>query len=93
MAGTFKARDIKESELHSAQLRQIEQNAERTDESIQSIEWGLATNPEQFDKVPGRRLWAAKTDPFPNAPRLRVWFKFDDDTVELLSVERIADDD
>ena len=95
MAGTFKSWTIVEDELFSAQKRTIEPDVRRIDEILDGITWGLGQNPLEGFPVPGHRLWVIKTDPFPHAPRVRVWYTIDDkgQTVRLLSIERIVEED
>ena len=85
--GIFKAWELVESELYTAQKQNIEANAERFDEQMIGVTWALARNPKIFDRVPGTQLSVLKTDEFPGAPRLRIWFKFDETKVDLLSIE------
>jgi hypothetical protein len=62
------------------------------DDILEAVTWALSTNPEQFFRVwDNRDLWLAKTDAFPDAPRMRIWFTFDDRSVTLLSIELIED--
>ncbi len=85
-------RDISESELFTAQRNEIEPDVRRMDELLEGIYWGLGENPRQYFNFPGTQLWVAKTDPWPGAPRLRVWFKLGEKIIELLSIERIEED-
>jgi len=87
-------RDLIEDDLFVAQKAHIEIDVRRMDDILEAITWALSTNPRRFFRViPGRNLWIAKTDPFPGAPRLRIWYTFDETRVTLLSIERVADDD
>jgi hypothetical protein len=95
MAGQFKAWTIVEDPLFSAQKNAINPDARRMDEVLDGIMWGLGENPREGFPVPGHRLWVIKTDLFPGAPRVRVWYKIDDETqtVRLLSIERVEGED
>ena len=87
MAGTFKAREIKETPPYSTQLAALG-NVKRLDDALKGVMWSLATKPEEWEQIPGTRLRLAKTDAFADAPpRLRIWFTIDDDTVILLRIE------
>lgn len=87
-------RGIFEEPLYETQRDQIDPDCRRMDTILNGLMWALHENAEQFFRVlPGRNLWIAKTDPFPDAPRLRVWFKLDDANVTLLSMERIQTED
>lgn len=72
--------------------------AERLDEILRGVLWGIATKPEAFDLIPGfQRLRLAKTREFDvprrkPLPRFRIWFiDFGFGTIELLSIEREPD--
>ncbi len=87
-------RGIFEDPLYEAQRDAINPDCQRMDTILSGLMWALHENAEQFFKVlPDRNLWIAKTDPFPNAPRLRVWFTLDAVNVTLLSMERIQTED
>ena len=93
MDGTFNAWTIVEDPLFSAQRKAIDPDVQRMDDILEGVTWGLGQNPREGFPVPGHRLWVIKTDPFPGAPRLRVWYTIDDEsqTVRLLSLERIEE--
>lgn len=93
MDGTSKGRTIRESDLFTAQRDKIEPDVRRMDEVLDGIYWGLGENPRQYRNVPGTKLWVAKTDPFPGAPRVRVWFRLGDEIIDLLSIECIEEDE
>ena len=79
---------IVESSLFIAQRDIINPDVRRMDQILDGVMWGLGQNPEQLFHISGR-LWLAKTELFPDAPGLRVWFKLDGDQVELLAIEKI----
>ena len=96
MAGTFKSWTLIEEPLFVAQKRAIEPDAQRMDEILEGITWGLGANPRSGFPVSGYRLlWIIKTDPFPGAPRVRVWYTIheEEQEVRLKSIERIEEDD
>lgn len=81
-------REIVESDDFAHEKSIIEPDAERLDQMLFALTWALSQRPEHFSKVPGTSmLYMAKTDPFPGAPALCVWYRFDDVRVVLLSVE------
>lgn len=95
MAGMFDSYEIVETEQYSRELDLISLDTaldfRRLDDVLDGIMWGLGRSPGQFFNVTGS-LWVAKTDPFPGAPRIRVWFKWDGtEEVILLSIELITD--
>ena len=75
----FHARTIIYSREFEEQSKLIQPDARRLDEQLASVEWAIATNPEAFPQIPGTILRMIKTDPFPDAPPLRVFFSIDDD--------------
>jgi hypothetical protein len=92
MFRSFKSFTIREGELFTHQKDLIEPDAKRMDEVLFGVMWALGRDPTQFANVRGR-LWIAKTDPYPGAPRLRIWFKLEGMLVELLSIELIENPD
>lgn len=51
------------------------------DDALTALTWALSTNPEAFPIVPGMTdIRLAKTDPRPGEPipRIRVWFRIDE---------------
>lgn len=94
MAGTFKGWNIVETPLFCHQRDGIEPDVKRMDAILEGVYWGLGQNPREGFPVSGRKLWVIKTNPFPSAPRLRIWYTIHDDTetVELLSIELIEND-
>jgi hypothetical protein len=84
-------RSLIEEELFTAQRNMINPNVKRMDAIMEGLTWALSTNPSQFFQVfSNRRLWIAKTDAYPDAPALRIWYRFDDTTV-YLSIEVIEE--
>jgi hypothetical protein len=57
----------------------IEPDAKRLDEQLRGIEWAVATAPFSYSQVEGTSLHLIKTDPWPGAPPLRVYFTIDDE--------------
>lgn len=81
-------RNIVEDSLFATQKRKLKHSARRLDSILDGITWALARKPEQFPRVPDtEKLYLAKTDPFPGAPRMYVWYTFDEKNVYLLSIE------
>ncbi len=84
-------RNIVESDLYAAQCKEISADTRKMDDILDAVMWALHENAEQFFQVlPNRNLWLVKTDSFPDAPALRIWFSLTPDVVELLSIERLG---
>lgn len=93
MNGEFKAREIRESKDFVDQKQLIQPNAKRLDEQLHSVTWALARNPEYGTQVQNTQLYGVKTDPFPDAPSLIIWYTFTDDKVELWWIELVEVED
>ena len=93
MWNSFRSYTIHEGDLYKHQRDQINPDVRRMDEILEGVMWALGRNPQQFFQTIGR-LWLVRTDPFPGAPPLRIWFKLELEaqTVELLSIERVEED-
>jgi TolB-like protein len=63
------------------------------DAALMAVLWGIATNPDQYDKVTGR-IYVAKSRSFrPLCPRLRLFFQLiDDHRVLMLWIEEIDEE-
>jgi hypothetical protein len=85
--------EIVEETLYRAQCNRIEPDARRLDEILEGLYWGLGQDPRQGFPIPNTRLWLLKTDAFPNAPRLRIWYSFDTVKVYLRAIEVIGDEE
>lgn len=83
---------IYESEEYCAARDAISTDVRRIDDLLDAIMWGLGQDPHQFSQISGN-LWMAKTDPYPDAPALRVWFLLENPEFEihLLHIETIED--
>lgn len=87
MAGMY--RQIVESEQFSSAKSLLFPNIKRLDDMLNGITWALARHPEEFPCVPCTSLYMAATDPFPDAPAIRVWYTFDDGNVTMLDIELV----
>lgn len=89
MAGRpHRRREVIRSPLFVSQAQQIQPDAPRFEDQIRSVESALAHAAEVFAPIPGTRFRMVKTDPFPGAPRLRVFYSIDDPyRVTLHSIE------
>lgn len=93
MAGVFSARSLRETPLFQEQLRLIQPDAQRLDAQLRGLTWGLANDPDYWPSIGNSKLHRALTDPWPGAPRLRIWYMFDDEYVELLAIEVLEEDE
>ncbi|MHB1006597.1 MAG: hypothetical protein ACYC3S_13285 [Chloroflexota bacterium] len=59
------------------QAQSLHLEIRRLDEQLRGLEWVVANNPEYYPEVPGTKLRVAKTQGFPNAPRLRIHYTID----------------
>jgi len=87
MDGQFKARDIKESPTFVEQKAKIEPDCKRLDEQLRGVFWALARKPESFTRHGNTGLFGVKTDSWPEAPSVIIWYKFNENQVELLGIE------
>lgn len=72
----------------------IEPDAKRFDEMMRSVEWVLIREPGHFPEVPGTNgLHMLKTDEFPSAPAVRIWYTYDDQEIFLHSIEIVDGED
>lgn len=70
-------REVVRSPLFVSQAKQIQPDAARFEEQIRSVEAAVARAAELFAPVPNTPYRVVKTDRFPGAPRLRVFFTID----------------
>jgi len=88
----FRARTVRRTQLFDDRAAQIQPDAARLDEQLRGVEWAVATNPEELPLIQGTSLRLIKTEPFPNAPPLRIFFTIDDaHYCTLQYVERVED--
>lgn len=75
------------------QLTLLKHDAPRLDEILDGVTWAIATHADDFEVV-DRTLRVAFTDPFPDAPAMRIFFQIqDDDNVTLNYIEHLPLDD
>lgn len=91
--------EFRESPEFTAQLESLG-DVRGCDEALIGLQWGIITDPEDFDIVPGfSKLRVAKTDVFKrrtgNIPRLRIFFVYErhSDIIDLLWIEYDLDGD
>jgi hypothetical protein len=84
---------VVESDLFAAKRDMLNPDVKRLDEILEGITFNLARSPEQgFPVSPDRRVWFMKTvDWVRDLPQVRIWYRFDDATVELLTIEKVDD--
>jgi len=91
MDGQFKARTIRESKEYQHRLELIQPDVRRIDEQLRGIMWALSCKPDVFPRVDNTKLRRVLTDPWPDAPGVRIYFTFDDNYVELWWIEIVQD--
>ncbi len=87
-------RTLIESDRYREQLAALG-DARRMDDLLRGVTWALSVNPEVYAVVKGMKdIRLIKTDEFPGAPALRVWFRIDEDGqhVHLEEIEAVEQD-
>jgi hypothetical protein len=86
-------RTIRRDSLFEQLAAQIQPDARRLDDQLLGVEQIISRNAERCPRMPGTILHLIKTDPFPGAPRLRIYFTIDDENhCTLRHIEkRLAD--
>jgi hypothetical protein len=87
-------RTIIESEAYRRQFETLG-DAARLDDILTGVTWALSTNPEVYEVVKGLKdIRLLKTDAFPDAPPLRIWFRIDEggqhvhlEAIEAMEIE------
>lgn len=83
-------RTLVESEHYGECCQEIQPDAARLDEALRFPLFAIATQPERFPQIPGTRLRRVRTNEFPGAPALLIYFSVDgDDQCTLWSLERL----
>ena len=83
-------RTLIETPEFAAEKQMVEPDAKRLDEMLWIITWALSREPEHYPLVPGTKsLHMVMTDPFPDAPEIRIWYSYDDTRVFLHSIELV----
>jgi hypothetical protein len=72
-------RQVRYDYTFEEQAKLLGPNVKRLDEIIRSVEWQIAGYAEKCPKMAGTILRVAFTDPFPDAPGMRVLFSIDND--------------
>jgi len=81
MAGWPTFRTVKRHPLFESAAAAIQPDAKRFDEQLRGVEWAIATNPHRFPEISRTVLRLAKTDEWPGAPRLRIYFSVDNENL------------
>jgi hypothetical protein len=69
-----------------AELSAIEPDARRADEFVEAAEWALGRDPTQGWLL-GSCVWFLPMSDVPDAPRLDLYYTFDDERVYFLSIQ------
>lgn len=73
-------RSLIESEHYSQCCLKIESDAPRLDQALRYVLFAIAEGAEAFPAVPETPLRRVRTNDFPGAPALLLFFAIDDDT-------------
>jgi hypothetical protein len=73
-----KYREVTEDHTFWEQARLLEPDAKRLDQIIDAVKWLVSTHAEECHIVE-RNLRVAFTDPFPDAPSMRIFFTIKDE--------------
>ncbi len=89
------SRTVLESPQFAEERAGVALDVKRLDEIMEGIVWALERDPRRFPQVRGTRLHRVLTDPFPDAPALRVWYTYNILTqeVHLLSIQAVDDEE
>jgi hypothetical protein len=88
-----KIRQIAYDQTFLEQAALLEKDAPRLDAMLDGVLWEIATHAEECDVV-DRTLRIAFTDPFPDAPAMRIFFSITDaDTCTLHWIEHLPLDE
>jgi len=86
-------REIAYDQTFLDQAALLQPDAERFDELLDGVLWEIVTHAEDCEIVE-RNLRVAFTDPFPDAPAMRIFFTItDEDTCTLHWVEHLPGDE
>lgn len=88
------SRTVVQSEQFIQERTAVGLQVPRLAEIVEGVIWALKRDPRRFPQVRGTRLHRVVTDPFPNAPSVRIWYTYNilHQEVELLSIERVDRD-
>lgn len=86
-------RSLVESDEYGRCCADIEPDTKRLDEVMRYPLYAVSKDPEQFPLVPGTKLRRVKTNEFPGAPALLMYFSIEGATKCVLhSLELLPDD-
>jgi hypothetical protein len=80
-------RTIREEPAFRDQLQKLGVSPQRMDELLEGMSLTVATHPEIFQQVPGKELRRFRVIPFPGMPRMNVWFRYDEQYVDLVEID------
>lgn len=87
-----KYRTIRHDHDYEDQARRLGLSHKRLDEVLDGVTWAIARSPAEFELMLDTGLRLVKTDPFPDAPPLRIYFTWDEDDNCTLRWIEAADD-
>jgi hypothetical protein len=88
-------RQIIEEHQFSSELQDLVPNSRRADEFVEGTTWTLCRDPEQGTRVrPGSPVWGIPINAYaPGVQNVVIYYAFDADTVHLLSIQEVQDDE
>ncbi len=84
---TSPIRTIVREHLFERQLEGLALDHPRIEEVLAGIEYGLAKHPELFEKIPGGSDCIVTTYFYPDAPAVRILFRYNAMEVHLEAIE------
>jgi hypothetical protein len=82
-------RTILQEDRVTEQLESLKVDYERLDEAFLWVNAALCKSPQIFPVIPGTLISRIRLRDFPGVPNLCIFFRYDDNTVYLLSAELI----
>jgi hypothetical protein len=83
-------RTVVEDHVFTAAKMVVQSDAKRFDAQVEGVMWVVSRDPERAWSIPRTNLRVIFTDPYPDAPDLRIFFTVDsDEQCTLRYVERV----
>lgn len=84
-------REIREEPKFREQLDAIAVDHKRIDEVLRGVYYALSVQPDNFPVISGTPFSFIKTDPYPDAPAIRIVFTYTRDRVDLVAISFAGD--
>lgn len=88
-------RNLKESAQFTEQKNKLLdiEGCKRLDDILAGLDIALCRAPDRYPIiVKGTDLRMFKTLKFPNVPAFKIWYRYDEEAVELVFIEKVADE-